>query len=168
MRFDKKFHRRIEKRRQSDLVEQIERLGLDFRGKRTAICVGSRGIAGQASILAGLASYLRTKGAVLEVVSAMGGHGGGEPDSQLAILRENGVLDAVGAVPVSAGLSTAFVGYSSHNARCYVAEQLLDADHVLVVNRIKAACSVFRPYRKRCRKDARGRGWWKGGRPSAP
>ena len=122
---------------EDDLVAQLQGKDLALEGRRVAICIGSRGLSAQKQILAELVNFLRSREALPEIVTAMGGHGGGTAQSQLAILKEYGVLEGLGEIPKSAGLSTVHIGQSDKGADCYVAKQLLTADHVVLLNQVK-------------------------------
>jgi hypothetical protein len=85
------------------------------RGFRVAITVGSRPF----------------------VLPSMGSHGGATPAGQTEILRSLGVTaESVGA-PVRASMAAVSVGKTSNGLDVYTSREALDADGVIVMNRVK-------------------------------
>jgi len=58
----------------------------DWRGRRVAVAVGSRGIDRIGEIARTVVAWLKARGADPFVVPAMGSHGGATPDGQRAML----------------------------------------------------------------------------------
>ncbi|MUV60273.1 DUF362 domain-containing protein [Halobacterium sp. CBA1126] len=111
------------------------------RSASTAVGVGSRGIHRIDDVAAAVVAELDQRGFDPVVVPAMGSHGGATPDGQREVLESLGVTeDSVGA-PIDARmdveeLATVTVGDTA--VPVYFARAALDADAVLVVNRVKA------------------------------
>src|SRR5882724_11443322 len=70
---------------QSGLLQKIK------PGSRIALAVGSRGIANLREIVLGTIKILRSTGAEVFIVPAMGSHGGGTPEGQAHVLAEYGI-----------------------------------------------------------------------------
>ena len=106
-------------------------------GARVAVAVGSRGITGLKTVVATAIDTLQRAGASPFVVPAMGSHGGGTSDGQLALLAEYGVTTQALGVPFLAGMEVRAVGTTSHGLEVCLAEAALQADGILIINRIK-------------------------------
>src|SRR4051794_3867873 len=79
-------------------------------GAPVAVGVGSRGIAHLAEIVTATVESLRDAGFAPFVVPAMGSHGGGTPEGQIAVLARYGITEATLRVPVRATMETVVVG----------------------------------------------------------
>jgi hypothetical protein len=79
-------------------------------GLRIAVAIGSRGIAGLAIIVTTLVTELQKRGCTVVIIPAMGSHGGGTPEGQLAVLANYGVTEATIGVPIINTMATSVVG----------------------------------------------------------
>jgi hypothetical protein len=109
-------------------------------GDTVAVGVGSRGIAGIAEVVAGLVEALQDVGARPFVVPAMGSHGGASAQGQAQTLAGLGVSEAALGVPVRATMATVRLGRAD-DVEVAVDAYAAEADHVLVVNRLKSHTS---------------------------
>lgn len=107
------------------------------RGATVAVAVGSRGITGLAVIVKAALDRLRGLGLRPFLVPAMGSHGGGTPEGQLAILARYGISEAALGVPVRAGMETADLSAGTGPSRAPFAAAALEADAILLINRVK-------------------------------
>ncbi len=79
-------------------------------GLRVAVAIGSRGIAGLATIVTTLVAALQQRGCTVVIIPAMGSHGGGTPEGQLAVLGNYGVTEAAVGAPIICTMATTVVG----------------------------------------------------------
>lgn len=120
--------------------EQIAKLGLGGRlkpGQTVAITGGSRGVANIAVILRAVVDELRKLGARPFIIPAMGSHGGGTAEGQKLVLEHYGVTEASMGVPIRATMETTQIGETPQGIPVFLDNYALEADHVVVVNRIK-------------------------------
>jgi hypothetical protein len=108
-----------------------------FAGQRIAIGVGSRGIDRIAEVVAAAAAAVRVRGGAPIVVPAMGNHGGATDDGQASILDGLGITDAAVGAPIRPLMTTREVGRTPSGVPVHVAAEALDADGVIIVNRVK-------------------------------
>lgn len=102
-----------------------------------AITGGSRGISDIPTVLRVLAGCIRDAGCEPFVVPAMGSHGGGTADGQLEVLQTYGMTsDALGC-PIRSSMDTVEVATSTFGFPLLVDRCAAEADHVVVVNRVK-------------------------------
>ncbi len=106
-------------------------------GDSIAITAGSRGIHNISQILRELVDQLRQVGVKPFLVPAMGSHGGATAHGQVALLASLGVTEGAVGCPIKSSMETIVVcqsdeGFPVHFDRC-----ASEADHVLVVNRVK-------------------------------
>jgi len=122
------------------VAEQMRRLHLTERiqpGRSVAITAGSRGIANIPEILAAIVVAVKDAGGSPFIVPAMGSHGGGTVDGQLDVLRQLGVTEQSVGAPIRATMDTVIVAETSGGIPVHFDRFAHEADHVLVVNRIK-------------------------------
>lgn len=108
-------------------------------GGTVAIGVGSRGIAEIDRITRYTVVWLSDHGFEPVIVPAMGSHGGGTADGQLAVLEELGISPSTVDCPFEPTMATASVGSVSIGNReieIPIATPALRADAVLPINRI--------------------------------
>jgi len=93
-------------------------------GMRVALAVGSRGIAGLATIVRALVDALGARGCTVVILPTMGSHGGGTPEGQLGVLATYGVNEAAMGVPIISSMATQVVGVLRFDeaGKCYVAD----------------------------------------------
>ena len=123
-----------------EVVRQLRRLRLSERvraGQTVAITAGSRGIANYLQILRAAVEYFRQLGAEPFLVPAMGSHGGGTAEGQVAVLASYGIRPETVGCPIRASMETVVVCQTRLGFPVYFDRHAFQADHVLVVNRIK-------------------------------
>jgi hypothetical protein len=104
---------------------------------RVAIAVGSRGIARYAEITASLISVIRAAGAEPFIVPAMGSHAGGTAESQRELLVSAGFGENLVGAPIRSSMETLEVGRMKSGFKVFVDRLALEADFLIVINRIK-------------------------------
>ena len=106
-------------------------------GQSVAITGSSRGIANIARIIAGAVGALKDAGLEPFVVPAMGSHGGGTAERQLAVLHHYGVTDQAIGAPVRSQIEAVQVGTTPEGIPVLCDRLAVSADHILAVNRVK-------------------------------
>lgn len=106
-------------------------------GQRVAIAVGSRGIANLARIVACVVQQVTNRGGQPVIVPAMGSHGGATAEGQRAVLASYGVTSAQMGCPVESSMETVLIGTTSDGVDIHFDRVASEADHVVVVNRVK-------------------------------
>jgi len=106
-------------------------------GGTVAVAVGSRGIDRLEEVVGRCIQGLRDHGLRPFLVPAMGSHGGGTSEGQKAILSHLGITeDRVGA-PVHTNMETLSVGRVKDDVTLFCAKDAVEADHLVVINRVK-------------------------------
>ncbi|MEM7475422.1 MAG: lactate racemase domain-containing protein [Planctomycetota bacterium] len=108
-----------------------------IEGKRVAITAGSRGIANIAAITRACVDFLKSKGALPFIVPAMGSHGGATAAGQQQVLSALGVTEETMGCSIRSSMQVVEVCQAAENFPVYFDQHAFEADHVLVVNRIK-------------------------------
>lgn len=114
--------------------------GLEARiraGRRVAIAVGSRGIAQLAEIVRTVVETVKARGGKPFILPAMGSHGGGTAAGQTALLASLGVTPQSVGAPIRASMAVARLGETKNRVPVFVAREALQAEGVIVINRIK-------------------------------
>ena len=106
-------------------------------GERVLLTAGSRGINSKPKVLAGLVKVLKAAGAEPFIYPAMGSHGGGTAAGQVGVLADLGITAATIGAPIYDGWESVRIGTTEAGAPVFVDRAALDADRVILVNRIK-------------------------------
>ncbi len=107
-------------------------------GARIGIAVGSRGIRDIAPVTRALVESLTAARTSPFIFPAMGSHGGATAEGQAEVLRHYGVTEETMGCPVLSSLETILLGTSVEGIPVFADRHALGADHVVVVNRVKA------------------------------
>jgi len=106
-------------------------------GDTVAVAVGSRGIDRLPEVVGQCIQGLRDHGLRPFLVPAMGSHGGGTSDGQRAVLSHLGITEGRMGAPVYANMDTLSLGRIKGDVDLFCAKDAVDADHLVVINRIK-------------------------------
>jgi hypothetical protein len=106
-------------------------------GGTVAVGIGSRGIAEIAAMAESTVSTLRDMGFRPFIVAAMGSHGGATSEGQRELLAGYGVTEAAMGVPIRTDMETVVVGTSPVGLPIYFDRNALEADGIVLINRIK-------------------------------
>ncbi|MGI8937092.1 MAG: lactate racemase domain-containing protein [Iamia sp.] len=106
-------------------------------GDSVALTGGSRGLTDGVVALRAVADHLRTLRAEPFLVPAMGSHGGGTAEGQEAVLAGYGMTEAALGCPVRASMDVVEVGRSALGFPLWQDRLAAEADHVVVLNRVK-------------------------------
>ncbi|MFB6106643.1 MAG: DUF362 domain-containing protein [Halobacteriaceae archaeon] len=120
--------------------EEVGRLPLDEldAGATVAVGLGSRGITDVVAVAQGVVSELQDRGFEVVAMPAMGSHGGASAEGQRETLAALGMDEETLDCPVDARMETSVLGTSELGNEVHFADAALEADAVLVVNRVKA------------------------------
>ncbi len=127
---------------------ELARIGVARRiqaGQSVAIGVGSRGITGMPLIVRTLVECLREIGAEPFIVPAMGSHGGATADGQVKVLASYGITPAAMGAPIRATMDVVELGTTDDGVPLRWDRYAYEADHTIVVNRIKPHTSFAGP-----------------------
>ena len=106
-------------------------------GARIAVGVGSRGITNLKAIVKAVVEQLQAAGARPFIIPAMGSHGGATAEGQREVLATYDITEQSMGVPIHPSLEVRQVGVTADGAPVYCSVEGLNADGVMVVNRIK-------------------------------
>jgi len=108
-------------------------------GSTVALTVGSRGIAGLPELVRAVIDSLKNRGLKPYIVPAMGSHGGATAEGQKDLLAHLGVTEASSGAPIRSSMKVREISRSpKYDLPVYVDEEALNADGILILNRIKA------------------------------
>ncbi|TVM19907.1 DUF362 domain-containing protein [Oceanidesulfovibrio indonesiensis] len=108
-----------------------------LEGKHIAITAGSRGIASLGKVLAATVEFFKTRGAHPFVFPAMGSHGGATAEGQREYLEHLGLSEERLGAPVRSSMEVRRIGATDQGVPVFLDATALDADHIVVVNRVK-------------------------------
>ncbi|ADJ16523.1 hypothetical protein HacjB3_15816 (plasmid) [Halalkalicoccus jeotgali B3] len=129
---------------------ELDALGVDELndGATVAVGVGSRGIHRIVDVVRAIVTELDERGLTVVIVPAMGSHGGATPKGQREVLESLGITEETVGTPIDARMDTkelATVIVGDADVPVYFATAALNADAVLVVNRVKAHTNFSGP-----------------------
>ena len=107
-------------------------------GQSVAITAGSRGIANIAEILKAMVEFFKSLSARPFIFPAMGSHGGATAEGQVAVLAQLGVTETYLQTPIRSTMDVRHIGETEDQVPVYLDAHALEADHIVVVNRIKS------------------------------
>ena len=106
-------------------------------GQTVAVACSSRGIANYSTIVKAVIANLRTLGLEPFIIPAMGSHGAATAEGQQRVLAHLGVTEASVGAPVRSSLDVVQIGETGEGIPVYLDKQAAQADHMVLVNRIK-------------------------------
>ncbi|MCC7353294.1 MAG: DUF2088 domain-containing protein, partial [Anaerolineae bacterium] len=112
-------------------------------GSRVAITAGSRGINNISLVLRTVVDEARARGLAPFLVPAMGSHGGATAQGQLALLAELGVTPERIGAPIHATMDVVELGQTEDGVPVYLDAYAVQADGIIVVNRVKPHTSFI-------------------------
>jgi len=107
-------------------------------GDSVAITGGSRGVANIDIIIKTIADELKKLGAAPFVFPAMGSHGGATAEGQIKILANLGITEETMGCPIKSDMEPVLLGEAALGYPINVDKNAMDADHIVVVNRVKS------------------------------
>ena len=110
---------------------------------RVAVGVGSRGITNLTKIVHSVIDLLRTSGAEPFIIPAMGSHGGATPSGQLNVLAGFGVTPESTGVSFETSMDVDQIGTLGDSYPIVFSRAALQADAIVVINRIKPHTDFF-------------------------
>ena len=114
-------------------------------GETVAITGGSRGIAAIVPLTQAMVSVLKKLGARPFVVNAMGSHGAATAEGQKELLASLGMTEENLGCPVTVSMEVDQVGELPDGFPVLCDRNAARADHIIVINRIKAHTAVTGP-----------------------
>jgi hypothetical protein len=130
----------VEQLRQADLKAAIA------PGARIAVSTGSRGITDIDRIVRAVVDCLKEAGGEPFILPAMGSHGGGTPEGQKKVLEGYGITPESMGVPIEATMEVIEVDRLKDGTPVLVNRLALEADGIVLVNRIKPHTSFRGPF----------------------
>ncbi|WP_027370702.1 lactate racemase domain-containing protein [Desulfovermiculus halophilus] len=126
---------------QDEVTRQVQGINLSSSyqpGQSVAITAGSRGIDRMDRILAALIANLKHMGLRPYIVPSMGSHGGASAEGQVQVLASYGITEQEMGAPILSSMDTVCLGYTDLGTPVVMDQLAAEADHIVVVNRIKA------------------------------
>jgi Lactate racemase N-terminal domain len=114
-------------------------------GARIALAVGSRGLADLPLLVRTIVDELRRRGAEPFIVPSMGSHGGATAEGQTGVLRALGVTEDSAGCAIRSSMETVVIGTLPNGLPVPMDRIALEADGIVVLNRVKAHTSFSGP-----------------------
>jgi hypothetical protein len=115
------------------------------KGARIAVAVGSRGLADLPLVVNTVIDELKRRGAAPFIVPAMGSHGGATAEGQTGLLAALGVTEASAGCPIVSSMETVELGRLPNGLPVYMDKQSMQADGIVIINRVKPHTSFSGP-----------------------
>jgi hypothetical protein len=107
-------------------------------GDAVAITAGSRGVANIDVITRAIVDELKKMGTDPFIFPAMGSHGGATAEGQIKVLQNLGITEEKMDCPIKSDMEPIYLGDAALGYPINVDKNAMDADHIVVVNRVKA------------------------------
>jgi len=117
-------------------LERTNLLGPVLAGQKVVITAGSRGVDSIVEVLRSLSEAVKAKGADPVILPAMGSHGGGTAKGQVEVLEHLGINSETVGAPIHDRLEPVKIA-DVEGIPVFADQAAVDADHILLVNRIK-------------------------------
>jgi hypothetical protein len=130
------------------MLAELERSGLLApvrAGQTVLITAGSRGISSMQEIIATLAEAVTARKAIPILLPAMGSHGGGTVRGQVHVLTSLGLTEETTGARIHDSLEMVRIGEVREEVPVLVERAAVEADHVILVNRIKEHSEYIGP-----------------------
>jgi hypothetical protein len=106
-------------------------------GDSVLLTAGSRGIDCMVDLLSACVRAVLDKGGKPIIFPSMGSHGRGEPEGQVKVLEHLGITEQTMGAPVYGRMEMVQIGTVNGNVPVYTDKAVVEADHVLLINRVK-------------------------------
>jgi hypothetical protein len=115
-------------------------------GASVAVAVGSRAISNLAAIVSQCVQVLKNKGLAPFIVPAMGSHGRNTPEGESSVLNRLGIDESSVGAPICAGGDPKEIGTLEVGIPVLMDKYAAEADHLVVVNRVKPHTKFHGPF----------------------
>ncbi|MBU1276222.1 MAG: DUF362 domain-containing protein [Proteobacteria bacterium] len=106
-------------------------------GQSVAVGVPSRGMHDLKDVVVTTVECLRELGLKPYITPAMGSHGGATGEGQIGVLDGLGINESTTGVPLKGSMDVVSLGRIESGAEVFLAKDALEADHIVVINRVK-------------------------------
>jgi len=106
-------------------------------GQTVAVACSSRGITNYAAIVKAVVSSLEALQLDVFIFPAMGSHGSATAEGQQRVLEHLGISEQTVGAPIRSSLDVVQLGETKQGIPVYVDRLASEADHIVLVNRIK-------------------------------
>lgn len=106
-------------------------------GESVLITAGSRGIDAMNEVLRTCIAAVRDRGGKPFLFPSMGSHGRGDASGQVEVLEHLGVTESSMGVPVHSRMDIVEIDRILDSVPVYTDKAVVEADHILIVNRVK-------------------------------
>ena len=123
-----------------EIKSQMKRLGLVKKvanGQTAAVACSSRGIANYSKIVKTVVSSLKQMWLAPFIVPAMGSHGAATAAGQQRVIEHLGITEKEMGAPIRSSLDVVQIGETAEHIPVYLDKLAAQADHLVLVNRIK-------------------------------
>jgi len=127
----------------ADEMQRCLDSGLVKPGQRVAVACGSRGITHVPAMAKAVVDALKSAGARPFVFPAMGSHGGGTSEGQKSTLEHLGLTEAFLDCPILSEIEPQRIGETHEGVPVYMDVNALEADWIMVLNRVKPHSDFF-------------------------
>ena len=114
-------------------------------GQKIAIAVGSRGIHDIRPIVRTMISCLKKRNLDPFIIPAMGSHGGATAEGQKSVLEGMGITEDIMGIPIVSSMDVVSLGKLESGVDVFFSKDALEADHIVIINRVKPHTLFRRP-----------------------
>jgi len=107
------------------------------QGQRVGITVGSRGICNLNRIIKTVVNITKSWGLLPFIIPAMGSHGGATAEGQKELIAGYGISEETMECPIVSSMEVEQVGVTKLKTPVYLSKTAIEADAIILINRIK-------------------------------
>ncbi len=123
---------------EKEVADQFASVNPEIKpGAQIGITAGSRGICNMSRVIAQLVKEVKDRGGVPFIIPAMGSHGGATAEGQKEVLAGYGITEETMGAPIRATMEVVEIGSLEGGQSVYMDKYAMEADGLIVVNRIK-------------------------------
>jgi len=122
------------------IINELDKVGVNLKvkaGEKVGITAGSRGVANIATITKTVVDYIKALGAKPYILPCMGSHGGATAEGQIKVLEGYGITEETMGCPIRSTMEVEVIGNNNDGLSIFLDKYALEADHLIVINRVK-------------------------------
>jgi len=120
-----------------DAFSKIADIRKRLEGKKIAVCVGSRGIAGLAAVVRRAVKHFNDAGAEVFVMPAMGSHGGATAKGQIEVLSHRNITEESVGCRINGDMEVVRIGETADGIPLFLNRLAHETDTLCLINRVK-------------------------------
>lgn len=116
------------------------------KGDTVALTAGSRQVRNLSTVIKTVVDRLKAEGMKPFIIPSMGSHGGATAEGQKKMIASYGITEETMGCPIVSDMATVEIGRAADGKPVCIDRNAANADHIIVINRIKPHTCFHGPY----------------------